>query len=551
MLPKNLKDYTLEKRLIFISSLLVPFVLIFGVAFLFAYHAYKDAVGHAVRSNETRANLLARIFSEHERAALAVVRSYANRPLVIDSFKKKDIGEATRHLSNLIENNPEIEMAYLTDPMGTLWIHFPIFWEGFNQNFSDRDWYKGVSKEWKPYVSSVDKLIIGEKDLGVTLCSPIRDQKGKVIGVLAGAQTTTFLNKILAEFESEVDAKITLIDQDGHIILSNLFPYKKEVITYPSFEFVGKARKGERGNIKIKDASKRDRVKFVSFAPVQGIGWSVIVEKEGSDIFQSIFPYLMLIALISLLTFGVVVLSLAYLKGRQKQMVALNDSENRLRVLATQLLTTQESERKLVAGEIHDSIGSSLAVVKFKVEEALQQAARGVVTSESLKSLMSTVQHAIEESRRIQTNLRPSMLDDLGILTTLDWHCREFQKTFYHICIEKEIDISEADVPHSLKIVIYRICQEALNNISKHSKANFITLSLRKNGSSVELTVQDNGEGFDVGKILSTESSRKGFGLGNMRERAELSGGSLSIESSAGSGTVIRATWPIEQLSPQ
>ena len=89
MLPKNLKDYTLEKRLIFTSSLLVPFVLIFGVAFLFAYHAYKDAVGHAVRSNETRANLLARIFSEHQRAALAVVRSYANRPLVIESVKKK------------------------------------------------------------------------------------------------------------------------------------------------------------------------------------------------------------------------------------------------------------------------------------------------------------------------------------------------------------------------------------------------------------------------------------------------------------------------------
>ena len=550
MLPKNLKDYTLEKPPIFISILLVSFVLIFGVACLFAYHAYKDEVDHAVRSNETRANLLARIFSEHQRAALAVVRSYANRPLVIDSVKKKDIEEAARHLSNLIQNNPEIEMAYITDPMGTLWINFPIFKEAFNQNLSHRDWHKGVSKEWKPYVSSVYKLIVGEKDLGVTVCSPIHDEKGKVIGILAGAQTTAFLNKILGEFESEVDAKMTLIDQDGHIILSNLFPYKKEVINYPSFEFVGRAMKGEKGNIKIKDASEKDRVKYVSFAPVQEIGWSVIVEKGEGEIFQSIFRYLILIALISLLTFMVVVLSLVYLKGRQKQMVALDESENRLRVLATQLLTTQENERKLVAGEIHDSIGSSLGVIKFKVEEAIQHVERGVVTSESLKDLMSTVQHAMEESRRIQTNLRPSMLDDLGILTTLNWHCREFQKAFCHIRIEKEIDISEADVPHSLKIVIYRICQEALNNISKHSKANLITLSLRKNNGTVELTVQDNGEGFDVGKILSTKSPRKGLGLGNMRERAELSGGSFSIESSAGSGTVIRATWPIEQLSP-
>jgi hypothetical protein len=321
MLPKNLKDYTLVKPPIFISSLLVSFILIFGVTCLFAYHAYKDAVDHAVRSNETRANLLAKIILEHQRAALAVVRSYANRPLVIDSVKKKDIEEAVRHLSNLIENNPEIEMAYITDPTGTLWINFPIFREAFNQNLSYRDWYKGVSKEWKPYVSSIYKLIVGEKDLGVTLCSPIHDEKGKVIGIFAGAQTTTLLNKIMGEFESEVDTQITLIDQDGHIILSNRFPYNKEVINYPRFEFVGKAMKGEKGNIKIKDASEKDRVKYVSFAPVQGIGWSVIVEKGRSEIFQSIFRYLILIALISLLTFMVVALSLVYLKGRQKQML--------------------------------------------------------------------------------------------------------------------------------------------------------------------------------------------------------------------------------------
>jgi signal transduction histidine kinase len=134
----------------------------------------------------------------------------------------------------------------------------------------------------------------------------------------------------------------------------------------------------------------------------------------------------------------------------------------------------------------------------------------------------------------------------LGILTTLNWHCREFQKIFCHIRIEKKIDISEDDVPHSLKTVIYRIFQEALNNISKHSRADLISFSLRKNSGSIELTIQDNGQGFDVEKISSTESSRKGMGLGNMRERTELSGGSFSIESGKESGTVIRALWPIE-----
>ena len=103
-----------------------------------------------------------------------------------------------------------------------------------------------------------------------------------------------------------------------------------------------------------------------------------------------------------------------------------------------------------------------------------------VATAESLEGLIPTVQQAIEESRRIMTALHPSMLDDLGILPTIDWHCREFQKTYSHIHIEKQTSIAEDNVPAILKVVIYRILQETLNNIAKHSKADLIRLSLRK-----------------------------------------------------------------------
>ena len=542
---RNPKFHLIKESRVFLLSLSVSFVLIFGMACLVAYNTYKVAIKHTIQSNETRTHLLAKIILEHQRAAIAVVQSYANRPLVINSVKKRDFEEAVRHLSDMANNNPEIEMPYITDPSGTLWVNYPIFEEAFNQNLSYRDWYKGVSKEWKPYVSSIYKLIVGEKDLGVTICSPIRDEKGKVIGILAAAQTTVFLNKILGEIESEDDAKMTLIDQEGHIILSNRFPYKKEVVDYPFSEFVKKAVKGEKGHVKIRDTSDKDRIKYVFFAPVQGIGWSVIVEKTRSEVFHSVFPYLILIAVISLLIFMVVVLSMVYLKGRHGQIAALRESENRLRVLATQLLTAQEDERRLVASDLHDSVGSALSVIKFRVEDAINQGKQGVVASESLKGLMSATQHAMEESRRIQTNLRPSMLDDLGILTTLDWHCREFQKTFSHIRIEKEIDISENDVPHILKTVIYRISQEALNNIAKHSKADLVTLSFRKTGGPIELTIQDNGQGFNVENIFSMGSYKRGLGLSSMRERTELSGGSFTIESIQGKGTTIHASWQI------
>jgi signal transduction histidine kinase len=131
----------------------------------------------------------------------------------------------------------------------------------------------------------------------------------------------------------------------------------------------------------------------------------------------------------------------------------------------------------------------------------------------------------------------------LGILAAINWFCREYQETYSHIHIEKKIDIPEGRVPDSLKTVIFRILQEALNNIAKHSKAEFVEILLKEIGSKIELAIQDNGQGFDLENNLSEGGSRKGLGLLSMRERAELSGGSFSIESIVGEGTRICASW--------
>ena len=96
-----------------------------------------------------------------------------------------------------------------------------------------------------------------------------------------------------------------------------------------------------------------------------------------------------------------------------------------------------------------------------------------------------------------------------------------------------------------LKTAIYRVTQEAMNNIAKHSQAGSVHLSLRKKGNTIELTIKDNGMGFDLKEILSPESSKRGLGLNSMRERTELLGGTFEIESTKGRGTVIRALWPL------
>lgn len=229
---------------------------------------------------------------------------------------------------------------------------------------------------------------------------------------------------------------------------------------------------------------------------------------------------------------------------RKRTEEQLKESEKKLRYLSTELMTAQEKERKRIAGELHDSIAASLSAIKLGIENIFSQMGQDE-RCQSLRDVISRVQQVNEETRRIMSDLRPSMLDDLGIVPAINWFCREFQKTYSSVSIQKKIDIEENDVPDSLRTPIFRICQEALNNVAKHSKATLVNLSLQKFDKRIELSIEDNGKGFNSGEKTPEEHSRKGLGLVSMRERAELSGGFFNIESTRGKGTVICAWWPL------
>lgn len=166
-----------------------------------------------------------------------------------------------------------------------------------------------------------------------------------------------------------------------------------------------------------------------------------------------------------------------------------------------------------------------------------------------LRALIPRVQETVEEVRRISMALRPSTLDDLGLLATIGWFCREFHQTHRRLQVERRVDVVEEDIPERLKIVIYRVLQEAMNNVAKHSGAARVEVTLRRSGDLLELGVADDGDGFDTRGLRQTNRETAGFGLSSMRERTELSGGWFSLESAADSGTVVRACWPSQAAS--
>ena len=236
---------------------------------------------------------------------------------------------------------------------------------------------------------------------------------------------------------------------------------------------------------------------------------------------------------------------------RKKAELALAQSEQQLRMLSAQLLTAQEKERKRIAGELHDGIGQSLTALRFRLERAFSQPEQDPSgpQHESLLQILLVIRNLIEEVHKISMDLRPSILDDLGILATIIWFVREFQATYSGIHVEKDVQLEENQVHAPLKIVIFRVLQEAFNNIAKHSKADRINLSLSKTDQGIQLVIQDNGVGFDRGEILSTDGMPRGLGMASMKERIELSGGSFVLETDSLSGTRICALWPVEESS--
>lgn len=238
--------------------------------------------------------------------------------------------------------------------------------------------------------------------------------------------------------------------------------------------------------------------------------------------------------------------SIRYALQRERTLVQLRNSEERLRVLSTKLVEAQEKEREIVARDIHDSIGSNLAAVKYGLEEKLSRMDHGGKSPEgiTLEQLLAIVRETIEETQRVCTDLRPAMLDDIGIIATIQWISQKFQGIYSGIRIEKQLDLREEDIPQRLKIVIYRILQEALNNTSKHSGADTVRLCLARREDRLEFEIADNGCGLEGTGFLSLDHSEGGgMGMATMRERAELSGGVFEISSERGKGTRIRARW--------
>ncbi|KAE8756620.1 PAS domain-containing protein [Paraburkholderia madseniana] len=211
----------------------------------------------------------------------------------------------------------------------------------------------------------------------------------------------------------------------------------------------------------------------------------------------------------------------------------------------TYLTMGQQKERQRLAAELHDGLGQALTLVKLMAEDALIRIRRGQVddAAQLLDATVLRIRETIGDVRQICGELRPLMLDQLGLPGALGSLCRRIEHGAENVSVVFNCDVGDEDVPEHLKADIFRLAQEALNNTVKHAAATEVTLGFRRIAGGLLMTILDNGIGYENRPLSTEDACTTGLGLIGMQHRVESHGGKFSIQSFGTSGTLVSAAW--------
>lgn len=227
---------------------------------------------------------------------------------------------------------------------------------------------------------------------------------------------------------------------------------------------------------------------------------------------------------------------------RKRAERELHEKREQLQALSRRLLEAQEAERRAIARELHDDFGQVLSAVRLQLQTVKRR--HTCNCEEHLAESVALVDQAIERVRSLALELRPSILDDLGLVSALRWLLkRQAERAGFESAFE--VRALHGRLPSAVETCCFRVAQEALTNIARHAKTSHVKVELREDAAEIEIVVRDDGRGFDVRAASERAARGESLGLLSMRERVSLAGGRMELESTPGRGTTLRARFPI------
>jgi len=213
--------------------------------------------------------------------------------------------------------------------------------------------------------------------------------------------------------------------------------------------------------------------------------------------------------------------------------------------LLRKVISAQEDERRRLARELHDETSQTLSALAMKIETALAAWPTNASRDRLIEARSLTVR-TLEELHRLIFDLRPSVLDDLGLLSAIRWYAeRHLERR--GITVRFEFSGVEVRMPPELETALFRVAQETITNIAKHARAETVLIQILERDDQIAIEIEDDGEGFDPASLPPPAARERGLGLLGMRERVELFGGTIEIDSAPGRGTRVAIAVPLQQ----
>ena len=228
-------------------------------------------------------------------------------------------------------------------------------------------------------------------------------------------------------------------------------------------------------------------------------------------------------------------------KQHYSQLLAQSDRmQEQLRQLSRQILSAQEDERKKISRELHDVIAQTLTGINIRLAALKKEAGLNTKGLErSIARTQTLVEKSVDIVHQFARELRPAVLDDLGLIPALHSFVKTFSKRT-HLRVALKIFAGVEQLDSNKRTILYRVAQEALHNVSRHAQASRVEVNIQKLANGISMKIHDNGKSFDVDGMLKAKG-RKRLGLLGMRERLEMVGGTFCVESAPGKGTTIEA----------
>lgn len=459
-------------------------------------------------------------------------------------------------------------------------------------NVANHNWFQRVIHDQKFTIGEYQKSRISNEFI-LVLGYPVFDGEGHVQGVVAASLHLDRLNRMETQVQFPPGATLTAIDRNGTIVARNPDPQSWLGLSFPNAPLVKTMLTQEEGTTQLPGVDGIPRLyAFSRVHDASDVGLYVSVgiptEVAFAAAHQRLVRNLISLGVITLLMImavwigsNILVLrsvnalvraterlrrgdlsartDLPHGDSELEQLAAAFDemawtlgrretehqrTEETLQVLSRRLLEAQESERRAIARELHDELGQALQALKINLQ-TVQRFPKE--STQRVEESIAIVDHALQQVRTLSVDLRPSLLDDLGLVVALEWYVdRQAQRVgFIGHCAAHPPDLR---VDPTVETVCFRVVQEALTNIARHAQAKQVWVDLQCREQTLLLLIRDDGIGFDVPAARERVMHGVSFGLLGMQERVELAGGQFEIRSTAGHGTEVHVRFPLSQI---